>query len=401
MKIVISHPHGNPNTSKVVTILFKYRLLDVFWTTIAFPLKFGPFKKKYFKISYNKIKLRILKEAFRKFCVLFNLKKFYLYEKSTFSVYSIYKDLDFTVSKYLKNNIKKINIIYSYEDCSINSFKIAKENNIKTIYDLTSPYWRLKKKILDEEKLYQPNWNLSSLEFSSDNKCRLKDDELFLSDEVIVASKFSADSLKLYKKKKIIVNVIPYGVKCPEKKFINRREKNTKFKILFVGRPILSKGIQYLIKIVSLLDFNWEIEIAGSIPEKPFQISKSLDIFFKSPKVKFLGQINHSKLLNKMQKSHVLLLPSLYEGFGHVLLEALSCGLPIITTENTGGRDFVKDSINGFITPIRDTSKTVETLYKLYEDEQFRRFISENSYSTASDMNWEKYEENLEKILKK
>ncbi len=401
MKIVISHPHGNPNTSKVVSFLFKSRLLDVFWTTIAFPLKFGPFKKKYYKINYNKIKLRILKEAFRQFFILFNLKKFYSIEKSIFSVNSIYKDLDFTVSKYLKKNKKKINIIYSYEDCSLNSFKIAKENNIKTIYDLTSPYWRLKKKILEEEKLFQPNWNLSSLEFTSEDKCRLKDDEIFFSDEVIVASKFTAESLKLYNKKKIIVNVIPYGVACPEKKIINTREKNTKFKILFVGRPILSKGIQYVIKSMSFLDFNWEIEIAGSIPEKPFQISKNLDIFFKSPNVKFLGQLNQTELFNKMQKSHVLLLPSLYEGFGLVLSEALSCGLPIITTENTGGKDFVKENNNGFITPIRDTSKTVEILYKLYEDEEFRKFISENSFLTARDMTWKKYEDNLEKILNK
>ena len=401
MKIVISHPHGNPNTSKVVSFLSKSRLLDVFWTTIAFPLKFGPFKKKYYKINYNKIKLRILKEAFRQFFILFNLKKFYSIEKSIFSVNSIYKDLDFTVSKYLKKNKKKINIIYSYEDCSLNSFKIAKENNIKTIYDLTSPYWRLKKKILEEEKLFQPNWNLSSLEFTSEDKCRLKDDEIFFSDEVIVASKFTAESLKLYNKKKIIVNVIPYGVACPEKKIINTREKNTKFKILFVGRPILSKGIQYVIKSMSFLDFNWEIEIAGSIPEKPFQISKNLDIFFKSPNVKFLGQLNQTELFNKMQKSHVLLLPSLYEGFGLVLSEALSCGLPIITTENTGGKDFVKENNNGFITPIRDTSKTVEILYKLYEDEEFRKFISENSFLTARDMTWKKYEDNLEKILNK
>ena len=401
MKIVISHPHGNPNTSKVVSFLFKSRLLDVFWTTIAFPLKFGPFKKKYYKINYNKIKLRILKEAFRQFFILFNLKKFYSIEKSIFSVNSIYKDLDLTVSKYLKKNKKKINIIYSYEDCSLNSFKIAKENNIKTIYDLTSPYWRLKKKILDEEKLFQPNWNLSSLEFTSEDKCCLKDEEIYLSDEVIVASKFTAESLKLYNKKKIIVNVIPYGVTCPEKQIINTREKNKKFKILFVGRPILSKGIQYVIKSMSLLDFDWEIEIAGSIPEKPFQISQNLDIFFKSPNVKFLGQLNQTELFNKMQKSHVLLLPSLYEGFGLVLSEALSCGLPIITTENTGGKDFVKENNNGFITPIRDTSKTVEILYKLYEDENFRKFISENSFLTARDMTWKKYEDNLEKIFNK
>jgi hypothetical protein len=40
MKIIISHPHGNPNTIKVASLLDKLNLLDSFWTTIAFPFKF-------------------------------------------------------------------------------------------------------------------------------------------------------------------------------------------------------------------------------------------------------------------------------------------------------------------------------------------------------------------------
>ena len=40
MKIIISHPHGNPNTKKVAGLLNKLNLLDSFWTTIAFPFRF-------------------------------------------------------------------------------------------------------------------------------------------------------------------------------------------------------------------------------------------------------------------------------------------------------------------------------------------------------------------------
>ena len=44
MKVLISHPHGNKNTKKVVNILGKLNLLDTFWTTIAFPFKFNIIK---------------------------------------------------------------------------------------------------------------------------------------------------------------------------------------------------------------------------------------------------------------------------------------------------------------------------------------------------------------------
>ena len=55
----------------------------------------------------------------------------------------------------------------------------------------------------------------------------------------------------------------------------------------------------------------------------------------------------------------------MFEGFGQVLLEALSCGLPVITTNNTAGLDIIDDGKNGFLTPIRDTKKTIELIQHL------------------------------------
>ena len=94
-----------------------------------------------------------------------------------------------------KKKSNKINVIYSYEDCALNSFKTAKKQGIQTVYDLTSPYWRLKKNIIDEELKINPEWRLSSLEIMSEKKCQNKDKEILLSDKLIVASSFSAKSL--------------------------------------------------------------------------------------------------------------------------------------------------------------------------------------------------------------
>ena len=401
MKVVINHPHGNQNTSKVVSILEKLNILDTFWTTIAFPFKFKIFKKKYYDVKYKRIKLRFVKEFLRHVCIFLKLKKFYLYDSNIFSVNSIYSDLDLSVSKYLALHKKKINIIYSYEDCALNSFKLANQNGIKTIYDLTSPYWRLRKKILEDEIRLQPEWRMSSTEILTENKCLNKDEEISLSDQIIVASSFTAKSLELFKKiDKEKIKVIPYGITCSEKENINKREINKKLKLIFAGRPILSKGIQYLIQVLNQIDFPWEIEIAGSMPEKPFEISEKLNFFLKDQRCKFLGQISNQNLLEKMRSSHVFILPSLFEGFGQVLLEAMSCGLPIITTENTGGLDFIQNGVNGFITPIRDIKKTKEILQKIYQDEEYRISVSENSLLTAKDLSWTKYQNALGNIIR-
>ena len=146
MKILISTPNINLNISKAVGTIKNLNYLDSFWTTIFFPYKINFFKKRYYKeIKFKFTKLNFFKEAMRKICIILNLKKFYYNDDNIFSVESVSKDLDKKVAKYLTKN-NNINIIYSYEDCSRESFKVAKLNDIKTIYDLASPYWRLKKK---------------------------------------------------------------------------------------------------------------------------------------------------------------------------------------------------------------------------------------------------------------
>ncbi len=401
MKIVISHPHGNQNTSQAVKSLEKFKLLDTFWTTIALPFKIKIFKKKFYNISYKKIRIRYVKELLRQFCIFFKLKKFYSYDSNVFSVYSVYKDLDFKVSKYLDLNKNKISAIYTYEDCALNSFKSAKKNGIKTIYDLTSPYWLIKKKIIEDELKLQPGWNLSATEKISQDKCFNKDKEISLSDKIIVASSFTAKSLELYKENlKSEIKIVPYGVDCPEKNEINKRRENDEFKLIFVGRPTLSKGIQYLVQILEKLDFPWKLEIAGSLPENPIQISEKLNSFFKNPRCNFIGQVPNRKLIERMKRNHLFIFPSLFEGFGQVLLEALSCSLPVITTVNTGGYDIINNGKDGFITPIRDTEKTIEILNNLYQNEELRRSIAENAFLKANSFTWSRYQNEINKIVK-
>ena len=133
MKIVISHPHGNQNTTRAVETMEKLKLLDSFWTTLAFPINFNFSKKKSYRIKFKKIKLNFLRELFRQICIFFKLKYFYVGENNIFSVYSVYKGLDLKVSNYLKKNINKssINGIYTYEDCALESFKVAKKKILK------------------------------------------------------------------------------------------------------------------------------------------------------------------------------------------------------------------------------------------------------------------------------
>ena len=100
-----------------------------------------------------------------------------------------------------------------------------------------------------------------------------------------------------------------------------------------------------------------------------------------------------------MDKSHVFLFPSLFEGFGQVILESMSRSLPTITTINTCGIDIIKDK-NGYLTNIGDIEYTREILNTLYDNEDLRLSIAENSYFNSKNYTWQLYEKLKEIVYK-
>jgi glycosyltransferase involved in cell wall biosynthesis len=69
-----------------------------------------------------------------------------------------------------------------------------------------------------------------------------------------------------------------------------------------------------------------------------------------------------------MHASDVLVLPSIEDGFGLVMAEAMACGCAIISSTNTGGSDLYTDGVEGYIVPIRDPKALADRLQQLVED---------------------------------
>jgi glycosyltransferase involved in cell wall biosynthesis len=84
--------------------------------------------------------------------------------------------------------------------------------------------------------------------------------------------------------------------------------------------------------------------------------------------VELLGPVPRAELTRLMQRSHVLVLPSIEDGFGLVMAEAMACGCPVIASTNTGGADLFTDGSEGFLVPIRDPQAIAEKLQDLADD---------------------------------
>jgi glycosyltransferase involved in cell wall biosynthesis len=97
---------------------------------------------------------------------------------------------------------------------------------------------------------------------------------------------------------------------------------------------------------------------------------------------KFLGQVDKDKLLKLYQNATLFIFPSYHEGLPGVLLEAMSCGLPIIATDVRGNRDLISHKENGLLIPIQDSKKMAETINILLENKKLREQLGKNARKT-------------------
>ena len=174
---------------------------------------------------------------------------------------------------------------------------------------------------------------------------------------IICASNFVRDTLlkKSTSKLTVINPAIDTSLFKPNPDV--RREENL---VLFVARykkMYEMKGLYYLIDAVNMLD-GVKLRIVGEIDES---IDKN---------VEFVGLKKGENLVKEMQKAQLLVLPSIapMESFGMVLLEAMACKTPVVGTNMGGIPEVIRDGIDGFIVPAKDSTSLALSILKIIAD---------------------------------
>jgi UDP-glucose:(heptosyl)LPS alpha-1,3-glucosyltransferase len=135
---------------------------------------------------------------------------------------------------------------------------------------------------------------------------------------------------------------------------------------IFPAMDFRRKGLSVLLKVLSRLSFSWELLVAGQDKEVPYR--KEADRLGITSRVHFLGR--HRDIQDLYGASDLLVLPTTYDPFGNVHLEALACGLPVLTTAQAGGAEAVKPGRTGYV--IRDSDSIDELEAALIEFESRR-----------------------------
>ena len=112
-----------------------------------------------------------------------------------------------------------------------------------------------------------------------------------------------------------------------------------------------------------------------------------------------VGHVPHAQLHGPDGHLDVLVFPSLFEGFGLVILEALSQGLPVIATPSTGAPDVLTDGEDGWIVPTRSSAAIQDRLQRLLDEPGLLSQMSERARETARSRSWATYRADLVQVL--
>lgn len=185
----------------------------------------------------------------------------------------------------------------------------------------------------------------------TDVQGRLETEEMELAARVIVASEFARDSLIPFGVPGAKIVVIPYGV--DSSRFAQRKEnRESKPVFLYVGNLTAEKGVHVLLAAWKELQSQTaELWFAG--PANPEIIETARGI----PGVRLLGKLDPERLLAAYQAASAFVFPTLYDGFGLVLLEAMACGLPVIATPSCAAPELIGDNSAGSLCTAGSTAE--------------------------------------------
>ena len=398
--ILLSHPTANQNVRQAAQALAEADLLEEFWTCVNWKRdsllnRFLPerarkeFRRRSFSADLQPfIRTFPWREMGRLVSGQIGLTQLTQGETGFLSVDAVYRSLDRRVARHLPSS-RKIKAIYAYDGGALDTFRAAKNLGAKCIYEHPIAYWRKIQEYQREEAQLHPEWapTLGALG-DSEEKLLRKDAELALADVVIVPSTFAKESLTLAPNLKACVRIIPYGAPPAVDRTI-ADGGSEKLRILFVGALSQAKGLGYLLQAAAHLEREIELTLIGKRVSPAIPSQAVLD------RHKWIPSLPHDELLAEMSRHDVLVLPSLHEGFGLVIPEAMAQGLVVITTAHTAGPDIITNGADGFIVPIRSAEAIEEKLNYLMTDRKLLSEMKRAAQGKAASLRWETYRQQV------
>lgn len=396
-RVLLVHPTGNAFVRQTASALDDAGILAAFHTTIAWRpgsamdhmlpagVRAELARRSYPGISLSLVHAHPWRETMRLAAIRRRWESLVRHETGRFSFDAVSRALERDVAAIVRSG-PPIDGVYAYDACAQDVFAAAKERGARCVYDLPIGHYRAWQRMIEEERELAPEWALT-LAGANDSAAKLarKDREIELADAILVASSFTAQTLKAFPRPiAATIHRVPYGAP-PVGETRQATRRDDPLRVLFVGQLGQRKGLGYLVEAMDMLEVPATLTLLGRPVAAPPAMQKALARF------RWIESAPHGRVLELMREHDVLVFPSLFEGFGLVILEAMAQGTVVIATPHTAAPDIFEDGEDGFIVPVRSGGAIAERLTRLAEDRDLLARTSEAARRTAARCTWDEY----------
>lgn len=187
-------------------------------------------------------------------------------------------------------------------------------------------------------------------------------------------------------------------VQSPPPPLYKREECDDIFRVVYVGQLCLRKGIPYLLEAWNKLQLRQaELLLVGDLVDE----MKTLLQHHLHHSITITVLPHTKDPVSTYQQASVCILPTLEDGFGLVVLEAMACGIPVIVTEHTGAKDCVRPNVDGFVIPPYNADAIADTLRHCYYHREQLQEMGRNARQQAEQFSWTCYQDGVSAHLKR
>jgi glycosyltransferase involved in cell wall biosynthesis len=223
---------------------------------------------------------------------------------------------------------------------------------------------------------------------STDAELELYADESHLARRILCASSFTKRTLVEQGINADKIVVCPYGVDF--KNFTVRKnapDYSKPLTVFWLGSLVQRKGLSYFLEALSRFPAN-QIQAVCCTRTQP---DRRLLNHYKINNLTIKSGLSVSEVVIEMKKADVYVLPSVAEGFGHSIAQAMAVGLPVVASENTMASDCVTDGAEGFVIPIRSTEALYDRLAWCLDNRRDLAEMGQVAASTIRTYTWERF----------
>ncbi len=285
------------------------------------------------------------------------------------------------------------NAVYAYSSAALETFEAARCQGVACILDHATAPKLIEDALVAEQDARYRGWSANPPQQDSyaAEYAQRQDEECELANVIVCGSAFVQRIVESTAGRAGKTVVVPLALRTrPSGVEPKQRRAGRPLRILFVGDEAIRKGIGDL----------WEAIRRWGPHRCEARVIGNIDLSDEGRRIagatlELCGPIPRTEMPQQYHWADVLVLPSVSDTFGLVILEAMSYGVPVVTTPNTGAADVVEEGGNGFIVPIMDPDAIAACLERLHADRTLLESLSEQALRLVQNFEMDQYARGL------